>query len=136
MHKLQRGSTAERQATATQARIEALRMLAPFLALPADVARRAIAAVEAVVTDLFPTLSHELPRGSTQATEYGLQLTAMMDAAVATAESGTRVEAFLEVRSCPLKVCQALCCGGSLQPSSCNVGRHWQKHARPFKHSF
>ena len=82
---------------AMQARIEALRMLAPFLALPADTVRHVASAMAAIVTDLFPTLSHELPKGSTQATEYGLQLIAMMDAAVAAAESGTPIEAFLEV---------------------------------------
>jgi hypothetical protein len=100
-----RGGTMERQAQNTQARTEALRLLAPFLALPADHSRSVLTAVEAIVTDLFPTLSHELPRGSTQASDYGLQLMAMMDAAVAAAENGTHIEAFLEVR---LPLCAVL----------------------------
>ncbi len=39
----------------------------------------------------------DLQRGSTQGTEYAMQLLAMMDAAVQAASSGTHVEAFLEV---------------------------------------
>ncbi len=62
-----RGGNAEQQSRATQARTEALRLLAPFLALPADNARRVLAAVEGIATDLFPATSWELPRGSTQA---------------------------------------------------------------------
>lgn len=95
-----RGGNAEQQSQATQARIEALRLLPPFLALPADTARRVLAAVEAIATDLFPATSHELPRGSTQSIDYAAQLVAMLDAAVAAAEAGTRVEALLEVSHC------------------------------------
>lgn len=96
-----RGGNAEQQSRATQARTEALRLLAPFLALPADTARRILAAVEDIATDLFPATSHELPRGSTQSIDYATQLIAMLDAAVAAAESGTRVEALLEVNLNP-----------------------------------
>lgn len=96
-----RGGNAEQQSWATQARTEALRLLAPFLALPADTARRILAAVEDIATDLFPATSHELPRGSTQSIDYATQLIAMLDAAVAAAESGTRVEALLEVNLNP-----------------------------------
>lgn len=40
----------------------------------------------------------ELPRGSTQATEYTVQLLAILDAAVQAASTGTHVLAVLEVR--------------------------------------
>lgn len=45
----------------------------------------------------LPIMLQDLPRGSTQAIEYAMQLTAMMDAAVQAASNGARVEAFLEV---------------------------------------
>lgn len=38
-------------------RTEALQLLAPFLALPADMAQRVHAAVEAIVSDIFPVFS-------------------------------------------------------------------------------
>ena len=60
-----------------------------------------MAAVEAITTDLFPATSYELPRGSTQSIDYAAQLLAMLDAAVAAAEAGTRVEALLEVSTNP-----------------------------------
>ena len=41
----------------------------------------------------------ELPRGSTQATEYTAQLLAILDAAVQAASAGTHVLAILEVRN-------------------------------------
>lgn len=47
----------EQRGQATQVRIEALQLLAPFLALPADMAGRVHAAVERVVSDFFPTFS-------------------------------------------------------------------------------
>ena len=47
----------EQRGQATQVRIEALQLSAPFLALPADIAGRVHAAVERVVSDFFPTFS-------------------------------------------------------------------------------
>lgn len=38
-------------------RTEALQLLAPFLALPADMVQRVHAAVEAIVSDIFPVFS-------------------------------------------------------------------------------
>ena len=46
---------------------------------------------------LHPAAAQDLQRASTQATEYAMQLLAMMDAAVQAASSGTHVEAILEV---------------------------------------
>lgn len=111
-----RGGSTEQQQAATRARTEALRLLPPFLALPADTARRILVAIEAIVTDLFPTLSHELPRGSTQATDYAVQLLALLDAAVAAAQSGTCIEGFLEV--C-LSVCHSIILLLFLGPAEC-----------------
>ncbi len=42
-------------------RSEALQLLAPFLALPADMAQRVHSAVEAIVSDVFPVFSQVLP---------------------------------------------------------------------------
>lgn len=47
----------EQRAQAAQMRSEALQLLAPFLALPADMAQRVHAAVEAIVSDVFPVFS-------------------------------------------------------------------------------
>ena len=47
----------EQRAQATRVRAEALQLLAPFLALPADMAQRVHAAVESIVSDLFPVFS-------------------------------------------------------------------------------
>jgi hypothetical protein len=47
----------EQRAQATQVRTEALQLLAPFLALPADMAQRVHAAVESIVSDVFPVFS-------------------------------------------------------------------------------
>lgn len=55
-----RDSAPEQRAQATQLRGEALQLLAPFLALPADQAQRVHAAVEAIVSDVFPVFSQVL----------------------------------------------------------------------------
>ena len=52
-----RSAAPEQQAQAAQMRAEALQLLAPFLALPADMAQRVQAAVEAIVSDVFPVFS-------------------------------------------------------------------------------
>ena len=56
-HDDSRDAAPEQRGQATQVRIEALQLLAPFLALPADMAGRVHAAVERVVSDYFPTFS-------------------------------------------------------------------------------
>ena len=52
-----RNAVPEQRAQAAQVLGEALQLLAPFLALPADMAQRVHAAVEAVVSDVFPVFS-------------------------------------------------------------------------------
>lgn len=52
-----RTTVPEQRAQATRVRAEALQLLAPFLALPADMAQRVHAAVESIVSDLFPVFS-------------------------------------------------------------------------------
>ena len=47
----------EQRAQAAQVRNEALQLLGPFLALPADIAQRVHSAVEAIVSDVFPVFS-------------------------------------------------------------------------------
>lgn len=56
-HAYCRSTAPEQQAQAAQVRSEALQLLAPFLALPADMAQRVHAAVEAVASDVFPVFS-------------------------------------------------------------------------------
>ena len=51
----------------------------------------------------------DLQRESTQATEYAMQLLAMLDAAVQAASSGTHIEAFLEV--CTGHLCRTITIG-------------------------
>ena len=61
-----RTAVPEQIAQATRVRTEALQLLAPFLALPADMAQRVHAAVESIVSDLFPVFSQVgllCPRG-------------------------------------------------------------------------
>ena len=52
-----RNAAPEQRGQATQVRTEALQLLAPFLALPADMVQRVHAAVEAIVSDIFPVFS-------------------------------------------------------------------------------
>ena len=60
-HAYRRNTVPEQRAQAAQVRSEALQLLAPFLALPADMTQRVHAAVEAVVSDVFPVFSQVGP---------------------------------------------------------------------------
>ncbi|KAK9829312.1 hypothetical protein WJX72_005143 [[Myrmecia] bisecta] len=80
----------------TTVRLDALRMLGPFLTMPAQHVKQVADAVTALVTDVFPARSQDVRKGSSQATQFALQLMAIMDALVATSERNLPLDHLLE----------------------------------------
>lgn len=89
----------------TPLRVEALQLLPSFLAAPATTRTPAVAALDAMVLDVFPPTCRDLwPRPAGQpAVDYGLQLLALLDAAAIAAARHADVGPVLSVMQYVIK---------------------------------
>ena len=80
-----------------QLKREALAMLPQLFSLPEAHVQRLMNTLADLVNDSFPSSSHDLPKGSTQDTDYRRNLLLIMSSAVRAAEDKRDVSALLEV---------------------------------------